>query len=124
MRRGRGCPGPDTAGPSRLQWPHRRAQLSPSAKMGAPGEGRGGNRAGKGPKAAEAEEEEAQEGAAAEAARGRRRRRRAAGAAGPEQGFPRYRWLDVEKAFKDGWMLLLQFFPKFFLLSEASTSEV
>jgi len=71
-------PGLPQAGHSQ---PHRRAQLSPSAKMGAPGEGRGGNRAGKGPKAAETEEEEAQEGAAAEAARGRRRRRRAGEAA-------------------------------------------
>ena len=33
VRRGWGCPVPDTAGSSRLQPTHRRAQLSPSAKM-------------------------------------------------------------------------------------------
>ncbi|KAK4825815.1 LOW QUALITY PROTEIN: hypothetical protein QYF61_002938 [Mycteria americana] len=37
VRRGQGCPMPDTAGSSRLQGPHRRTQLSPSTKLGVPG---------------------------------------------------------------------------------------
>jgi len=37
VRRGGGCPAPDTAGPSRLQRPHHRAQLRLLAKMGEPG---------------------------------------------------------------------------------------
>lgn len=36
VRRGQGCPMPDTAGSSQLPWPHHRARLGPAAEMEAP----------------------------------------------------------------------------------------
>lgn len=61
MGRGWGCPMLDTARSSQLQQPLHRAQLSPSARLGALGE----NRLQKGPKVAVGEREGGEEGGTA-----------------------------------------------------------